>query len=152
MDAGRRFYFLEPGFNFRLTALQAGVLNVQLDRFQELWEARTRVESRWMKRLGHIATRPKPFDGLSRAPWLFTAALKSDHRVVHAIAQDLADIGVETRPVFYPLSTMPAFEAWHSHTPIANRISESGISLPTHGGVTEEWIDNISKVLEEKIA
>lgn len=152
MHISRRYYFLEPGFNFRLTALQSGILNVQLDRFDELWEARAGVESRWNQRLHPIATRPKPFDGLSRAPWLFTATLRTSNKVLHALAQKLADIGVETRPVFYPLSTMPAFGAWQSHTPTANRISESGISLPTHSGVTEQWIDVISKVIEEHLA
>ncbi len=152
MDTRRRFYFLEPGFNFRLTALQAGVLNVQLDRFQELWETRAKVETSWAQRLGPIATRPKPFDAFSRAPWLFTAVLNSTQTIVHSIAKDLAEIGVETRPVFYPLSTMPAFEEWHSHTPNAKRLSQSGISLPTHDGVSAQWIDKISKIVEGRIA
>jgi perosamine synthetase len=55
------------------------------------------------------------------------------------LAEQLAQNGIETRPVFWALSDMPAFKNLkRDRTPTTKVISSSGISLPTGIHVTHQ--------------
>ena len=62
---------------------------------------------------------------------------------MHGLIQN----GVETRPLFYPLSDMPIY---HPYTrgqsfPVSQKISKTGISLPSAVSLTEEEINRVGK-------
>ena len=50
----------------------------------------------------------------------------------------LAEMGVETRPVFYPMHQMPMYAAPASRFPVAERLAARGINLPTSGTITQD--------------
>ena len=133
MDSNQRYVFLEPGYNFRMTGLQASILKVQLERYAELKMARSISETTYSELLSEQVSIPKVEYEHSRAPWIFSCLLRNyTVRRKKLLAEKLADLGVETRPVFYPLPTMPAFSDYKSDDyENADRISNHGISFPT---------------------
>ena len=66
----------------------------------------------------------------------------------------LAGQGIETRPAFYPIHTMPMFSEKYEKHSIAENIAWRGINLPSFPNLTEEEInyviDNIEKYYKLK--
>ena len=149
MDPQRQFYFVEPGYNFRLSNLNCSLVESQFDRLPEILSRRKEVFSSYYERLSTIGIFQEPIPNSVPAPWLFSFRLKSKS-LVHRIAVALANEGIETRPVFYPLPEMPAFKKYRS-TSFDNSklISESGISLPTYEDLPENELNEICKIIME---
>ena len=151
MDPLHRYHFLFPGFNFRMTNLQAAVLFGQLERLNEISRLRKDIEEKYRVKLSRwISGQILQEDDL-QAPWLFTTRLRditSERKL--ELAQRLAEHGIETRPLFYPLSDMPAFSSLRADDYSSSRIiSREGISLPTGHHVDNQKMDSICKILIE---
>ena len=66
----------------------------------------------------------------------------------------LSDYGVETRPVFYPMHVLPPYREAAQEDgpfPVAERISQTGLSLPTWAGLQREDVDYVCGALRECI-
>lgn len=153
MSLSSRYWFLVPGFNFRITGLQAGILIGQLDRFTELFNSRQNSEEKWVKTLGNYVVRPTLSDNCSRAPWLFSCTIPGmTVRTKKIIVERLANSGIETRPVFYPLDIMPAFSKYGTRTsPVSESIANLGITLPTGFHVKEETYIEVGQLIKETL-
>jgi perosamine synthetase len=154
MDPERRYYFLEPGYNFRMTNLQAAILTGQIERFTEIHQQRTHVEHLYNELLAENSTRIFNFPNRTTAPWLYTTTLRNiSESMRYEIAQQLALKGIETRPIFWPLSLMPAFRQFKQpdENTAALSISQSGITLPTGVQVDDEDIRLISRTINDYI-
>ena len=152
MSQTHRYVFEVPGFNFRITGLQAAILLGQLQRLPELWKARMESEDKMTLLLSKHVTPPTAPYSFKRAPWIFSARLNSASPMLNLrIAESLAIQGIETRPVFWPLGRMKAFSAYRIlGDRVATEISQQSISLPSGPHVTEEVesriLDSISSV------
>ena len=151
MDPKRQFYFLEPGYNFRLSNLNCTLVASQFDRLPDILLRRKEIFSFYHERLSSIGIFQSPLLNSVPAPWLLSFRLKSKS-LVHQVALALANAGIETRPVFYPLPEMPAFKNLKS-TSFENSklIAESGISLPTYEDLTEHELSLICNIVNESI-
>jgi perosamine synthetase len=77
--------------------------------------------------------------------WIYTILLKHGNeserdQFMAALAKD----GIETRPVFYPMHVLPPYREPKGSYPVAESLARRGISLPTHGLLTEEDIAYIA--------
>lgn len=146
MDPSKRYYFLEPGYNFRITALQVAVLRAQFAKMELLWGMREKSEKNHWEHLKDVVDIPIADYPFIRAPWIFSCVLKSGSSSERQkIIEGLAKKGIETRPIFYPLPEMPAFRGFMSDSyPNSLSISATGFSLPTGSHVSEESLNLIS--------
>ena len=55
----------------------------------------------------------------------------------------LAGLGVETRPVFYPVHTMPIYATPFQRHPVAEDLGWRGINLPSWPGLGDDQVDFI---------
>ena len=133
-----RYWFEEPGYNFRLSSIQAALLSGQLERFGMILERRKQLFDRYDDATAHFGERPKADSITEFAPWMYT--IKLEDLKPTELAEHLAGLGVETRPAFYPLHEMPAFKkfARNNHFPVAEEISRKSVSLPTHSNMTPD--------------
>jgi perosamine synthetase len=148
MSSLLRYVFDEPGFNFRMSGIQAAILQAQLQRFDELFSDRLASEQLWRQSLSNI-TEPEALYDHVRAPWIFSFRIKGiSQSSKRLIAKELAALGIETRPVFYPLPMMPAFNRFRT-TGIGQSvtISDESISLPTGKHVPAQIYETVSKVV-----
>jgi perosamine synthetase len=145
MDPERRYYFPVTGYNFRLTNLACAILCAQLERAEEIVMRRREIFRRYETLLGEI-----PGVGLQPVaswaeptPWLFCITV--DPEVFGATRDDLAcdlrNRGVDSRPFFIPLHTLPPFRERSrergEELPQTVRLSEAGLNLPTFAALTE---------------
>lgn len=151
MDPMRRYFFVSPGSNYRMTNVQAAILWGQIQRLDEIVSSRTAQEALYQSSLGGIAITSKESPKSTRAPWLYTCRLLGVSLVTKVgIAKKLSELGIETRPVFYPLTAMPAFSEFKRiENPNTRVIAEEGITLPTGSHVDDTTIKRISSLILE---
>jgi len=154
MNPKLRYVFEVPGYNFRMTGIQAALLYAQMQRLETLWVEREESEGRYRKELGDIVSFPDADYDFRRSPWIATGRVEGlSGDVKRAIAIELAQKGIETRPVFYPLPEMPAFSKYRTlGHPRASKISAEGFSLPT-GPHVEPWVyEQVNDVVRRNCA
>ena len=148
MSESVRYWFEVPGYNFRISSPQASLLLSQMRRLEATVVSREKLFERYDELLGSEVTRPIPPQEAVFSPWMYTVLLENIRP--RDLAANLAALGVETRPVFYPLTAMPAFSPYDSGGKFASavRIHEKGISLPTWTDWTESELEELHRLLE----
>lgn len=152
MSDQKRYWFLEPGFNFRMTGMQAALGLAQLRRLDEISEVRVEIERRYEKLLNKYLKIPEVSKLGFRAPWIFSGILREGFSgsAIHNLSLNLANQGIETRPLFYSLPSMPAFSRYSRGSfPVAEALASRGISLPSSHHVTPELQDAILSEFEK---
>jgi perosamine synthetase len=143
-DHGRRpgdtyFFNQEIGFKYKMSALQAAIGLAQMERIEELI-ARKRLIFDWYRDAlaGLPLTLNAEPEGVRNSYWMVTAVFPTDFPLGKAqIMQGLAELGIDTRPFFHPLTAIPAFRAHpqaqsgRQDNPVSYSLSERGINLPS---------------------
>lgn len=158
-DHGRRpgdtlFYNREVAFKYKMTALQAALGIAQLERIDELLEHKRRTFAWYRERLPNI-TMNEPTPGSKSVYWMVTAIVDGVGK--DEMQQKLAARGIDSRPFFHPLSSLPAYEN-APDTPRArqaNRVSYAvspyGINLPSALSLDEAVVDRVCREFMEII-
>lgn len=141
-DPRKRYWFTEVGFNYRMTNLQAGLGLGQLERLPNALSARSEIAQTYKRVLRNVpeVTFIAPVDPGNESPWLVTISVTGLSRDL--LAQRLLEDGIETRPVFYPVHTLPPYLTKGDFIN-AERFASTGISLPTYDTLhveEAEWI------------
>jgi perosamine synthetase len=57
--------------------------------------------------------------------------------------------GIETRPVFYPIHTLPMYRVEGQSLPVAEELGRKGLNLPSGATLTPEQVDLVCDALLE---
>jgi perosamine synthetase len=143
------------GHSFRMTGLSAAVLCAQLDRLEQIRARRAEVFARYDARFEQAPAverrRCQPW--AEPAPWLYSVLLPDrPHR--DAAVSALRRNGIEGRPFFKLLSELPPYRdaGGAADFPCARRLAETGLSLPTFGGLPQDEIDRVASIVAEVAA
>jgi perosamine synthetase len=151
MSTTMRYWHLEAGFNFRMTNLQAAVGLAQMERIETILQKKERILDYYTSRFGDLKefVQQQACPGGKPSCWLFTLLVAEQAGIGRdEFAARLIRNGIETRPIFYPLHTMPAFERFAKKRsyPIAEHIARRGLSLPSAATLTEQGLNYICAV------
>jgi perosamine synthetase len=152
MDPKRKYWFPTIGFNYRLTNVASAIGLAQMETID--WHlAQHRQVAEWYQEfLGGVR-------GVSWQPekpwarhvwWLFTAVMdESIPRGRFEVLKDLLSRGVEGRQIVYPITQLPPYSdsVARRRFPIADRIVDRGIHLPTWCGLRREQVQFICEAL-----
>jgi perosamine synthetase len=150
MQGARRYWHDVVGFNFRLTNMQAAVGCAQLESRDAICSARAQMDRHYRERLGNVPglSMQQKTPGAEPVVWAITVRLDRDcFGDRDAVMAVLAAAGIETRPGFYSFDRMPLYEA--PRLPVAGRIAEETISLPSFPELTAVEIDYVCDRLLE---
>lgn len=156
--AGRyqMFFNTEIAFKYKMSSVQAALGIGQMERLDRL-VAKKRQVFQWYKErlegLNGVALNVEP-PGVMNCYWMPTIVLDPGLGVDRHMLMEMYDRqGVDTRPVFTPLSSMPAFaerEAAARHAPantVGAAVSGYGINLPSSAKTSEADVDYVSSLL-----
>jgi perosamine synthetase len=155
-DFERRYWFPIVGFNYRMTNIEAAIGLAQLER--AAWHVERRRENAAAYR-----TRLAPSERLDFSPeasWAESSYWMSSV-LIRAASQDqrdevmarLADQGIETRPLFYPMHVLPPYSDVARDTfPVADALAACGMNLPSGAALTDEDIERVCSALERAVA
>lgn len=139
--------YLETGYNYRMTDIQAAVGLVQLGRLDAIVEKRRTLAARYRRLLGEVpglSMAADPPYGTSNFQ-SFWIVLPDDFPVSRAelMAKLLAD-GISSRRGIMASHTEPAYEH-HAHgpLPVTERLDRQAVILPMFHAMTEEEHDQV---------
>ena len=148
MDPQRRYWFPVIGYNYRITNIQAAIGLAQMEQISaRLAERRRVVEwyARHLEPLRDFLTLPVEREWVRHSFWMYTVVLRDSVKLTRdEFMAGLAEAGIETRPVFYPMHLLPPYEEPAGRYPVAEAVARRGISLPTHSLLSEEDIRYIA--------
>ena len=153
VDPDRRYWFPVIGYNYRMTNIAAAIGLAQLERIERHLETRRTIAAGYNRRLGHLSeqiTLPESERWANHVYWMYTILLRNGgQRDRDNVMDRLGERGIETRPVFYPMHTLPPYRAAAGGPyPRADLCSSRGINLPTHGRLTEQDLDRVAEALD----
>lgn len=155
MDPKRRYWFPQVGYNYRMTNIEAAIGLAQLEQIEEHLEARMRVRRWYDERLADLADAlelPREEPWARHSFWMYTVLLKPAAGVGRdELMSRLGADGIETRPVFYPMHVLPPYNDPSGRWPAADHLAARGISLPTHGRLTEDDVDYVAASIRANI-
>ena len=145
-DPLRRYWFTTVGFNYRMTNLAAAIGLGQLETID--WHLERRAEvARWYVELlagvGGIELATSRSSG--GVDWLVSVLVPPLAR--DGIAAVLASRGIETRPFFPPLHTLPPYAVDGARFPVAERLAAGGLNLPTSSALGRDDVEYVARTL-----
>lgn len=152
MTKERRYWHVEPGFNYRMTNLQAGIGLAQMERIDVFLQARRDVVAQYNKHLSGIEgiRIPPNADWAKNIYWLYSIEIDRNELGIDrdSLAKKLLVEGVDTRPVFPPLHIQPAFGEGELGTHLESEFfADRGLCLPTANGMTTKDVDRICETI-----
>ena len=141
-DPNRRYWFPIIGYNYRMTNVAAAIGLAQLEKSEWHVERRREVVKWYNEHLKGTSalTRQVEKERARNVYWMFSVALDESISLERdEVIVALAEQGIETRPVFHPMHTLPPYcvSAKGQRFPVADRLEARGISLPTWAGLTQ---------------
>lgn len=134
------------GRNARMQNLTAAFIRAQLSRIVGLVECRQAVEERYLAGLeGLPLVWQQTTVGGNRSTWL--VAVRTAER--EALLQFLRARGVDARGAWPSLSRQPFLSAVRRSTPVAERLAEEVMWLPTHAEITLFDVDRVVSLVKE---
>jgi len=143
------------GHNYRMTEIAAAIGLAQLTKLDEFIAHRRRLIARYRGILipaGFGTQDPiAQSSGWAMAVTLPACFLEDEHQTADTVREKMLAVGVETRPFFKPLNTLPIVNYRHplTRTPVAADLYRRGIVLPTHTLMTEADVETVCEALRE---
>jgi perosamine synthetase len=149
----KRFFNMEVGFKYKMSSLQAALGLAQLERVEELVGRKRQIFHWYRERLpGLVLNCEVP--GVKNTYWMVTAILSDVPGIdKYRLIAQLGGQGIDCRPFFNPLSSLPAFAGSEQARRARDRnrvtygISPSGINLPSGLNLTEADVDRVCRAL-----
>jgi perosamine synthetase len=145
-----RFRHEAAGFNFRMTGYQAAMGVVQLGKIEAIIEAKRRVAHWYNRQLTGIEGLQVPVElpWARNIYWMYALVVRPEFGISRdELARSLRDTGIDTRTFFCPMNQQPCLQSRPEFRPIpcpvADRLWETGLYLPSSYTLTEETIKEI---------
>lgn len=156
-DHGRRpgdrlFFNDEIAFKYKMSSMQAALGLAQLERIEELVKQKRQIFEWYRAELSGVegVTLNAEPAGTTNSYWMVTVVVDEAYDLPKVrLMELLAARGIDTRPFFFPLSSLPAYaglggeDAWRARNPNAYRLSAQALNLPSALNLTVENVRNV---------
>lgn len=148
ISPAREYWHDEIGFNFRMTNICAAIGVAQLEQADKILQKKRELAAWYQADLAETSLIFQAGSQDTLNSYWMVSVLAKNAMERDRIRQHLKDAGIETRPLFYPAHTMPAFKT-NDFYPVAESLSSRGLNLPSYPSLTREQVAYISsKVVE----
>lgn len=156
MNRKKKYWYDVPGFNYRMTNMQAAVGLAQLEQIESLLLERDQILAHYQAAFNEnqlIVT--QDYHNQRNVNWMFTIRLKGiTEQGRDDVMNYLNEKQIDSRPAFYPIHRMPFYQTggFVRNLPENSiRIASESLSLPTYIGLTREDINYIAASVNEAI-
>lgn len=139
----REYWHDVIGYNFRMTNIQAAIGLAQLERINTFIKRKIEIAQKYSEAFlnSNVEFHAANKDVL-HSYWMCCILVKNATDR-DKLREYLAERGIETRPLFYPIHTMPMYAAKFQKHPIAEDLGWRGINLPSYPLLTDEQVEFI---------
>jgi perosamine synthetase len=151
MDSKRPYWHEVVGYNYRMTNLQAAVGAAQVKKLEVFLEKKRRIAAWYAETLAPLAAAGRltlqPEAAWARSAfWMYSVLLAPEGPSVDEVRNRLGEHGVDSRPFFHPLHTLPPY-ATGERLPVAEELATRGLSLPSGVGLEREQVERVCRTL-----
>lgn len=150
-DPKRRYWFPMVGFNYRMTNIEAAIGLAQLERIDWHLSRRREIAGWYREELSDVeGIELSPQASWAESAYWITCAVLDTARFGSRddVMAALDRAGIETRPFFYPLHTLPMYRQLNEGKtfPVAEDLGRRGVNLPSSATLTR---DDVAYVCEQ---
>ena len=155
------------GFNYRLSDLHAAIGIAQLERLDEMLNARENVAALYRERLTQLGAEPAGEEdnddivlpcenqGDERRSWFVFVIQLPEDADRDAVISSLASNGIDSKAYLPCIHLMPPYRDRFGFKggefPIAERVAERSLALPFFTSMTESQVDRVCTALGEAL-
>jgi perosamine synthetase len=149
----KRFVHERLGWNLRMTNMQAAIGLAQLERLDEFVERKRAMGELYTELFKSVSVLQLPLEKTDYAEniyWVYGLVLdESLHIDAKEVMKQLANVGIGTRPFFFPMHQQPVlrkmgFFANESY-PVAEMLYRRGFYVPSGLGLTKQQLIHSAK-------
>lgn len=148
----REYWHDVVGYNYRMTNLCAAIGLAQLEQADAIIEKKLQI-ARWYDEF--LAEMPlithRPVGDVRHSYWMYSVLVPSASQR-EPVRESLKEAGIETRPTFYPVHTMPMYSARYEKHRHAEDIGWRGMNLPSYPDLTRDDVAYIANTLGKALA
>lgn len=156
----KRYWHEILGYNYRMTNIQAAIGLAQTERIDYILRRKheiSKIYRELLKDADGVVFQESGEDvsgstGSTSSDWLVSVLLP-EGTDRDAVMKNMAEYGIDTRPVFYCADKMPMYfsDSGGEKFPVAEEISLRGISLPSYPALKDEEIKAAADSLKKSI-
>jgi perosamine synthetase len=147
----RQYWHDVIGYNYRMTNIQAAIGLAQIERVDQLLSMKSEIARQYREAMHGLPVVFQEDDPDTRHSYWMVSILLSNTEQRDSLRKYLEQNSVETRPIFFPVHTMPMYSSDQLSLPVAEKISSRGINLPSWPGLSANDIAFISELIEKFI-
>lgn len=153
----KQFWNSEVAFKYKMSSMQAALGLAQLERIEELVSYKRQIFAWYQRELAQLTGITLNYEapGDKNSYWMVTAILDPKYGLdKEQLLGLLSEYNIDGRPFFYPLSSLPAYEALaqtrqaRQHNLVSYKISPFGVNLPCGMAMTEEKVVYVCNTLK----
>ncbi len=147
----RTYWHDAIGYNYRMTNICAAIGLAQMERAQDLLDRKAALARTYDALLAgcRVETHKPSRPDAHHSYWMYSVLVAegSRDRVIDILKENL----IETRPVFYPVHTMPMYAHHYARHRVAEEIARRGINLPSWPDMSEDDVQRVVHELKQAI-
>jgi perosamine synthetase len=151
MNKNRRYWHDIVGYNYRMTNLQAALGVAQMEQIESFIIKKRAIAAAYNAIFKETPSVRIPLDSAEYANsyWLYSIII--DAKIdIDKMIEKLLEEGIETRPLFYPLHTMPLYRPFtRGNYPNSEQLMDKGLSLPSAVTLSVEEASFIAQKVRE---
>lgn len=154
----KNFYNTEVAYKYKMSDLQAAFGLAQLERIDQLLERKRSIFQWYRTRLSEIPGITLNIEppGFENSYWMTTVVLDPSLKLTTAdIRSKFEEYGIDVRPFFHPMSSLPAFAEYpkvreaQENNRTAYSISPRAFNLPSALQLSEAQVDRVCILLKK---
>lgn len=149
LAAHREYWHDIIGYNYRMTNIAAAIGLAQLERVECFVDRKMKIAQYYKSNLQNLPIKVHDAIGDVKHTYWMVSIVCDIIEDRDNLREYLKQAGVETRPTFYPIHTMPMYSTKYQKLPNAERIGWSGINLPSYPELTDDELDYICTKIRE---
>ena len=153
----RMFWNHEVAQKYKMSSMQAALGLAQLERIEELVERKREIFAWYREALQgtpHLTLNHEA-PGVKNTYWMVTTLVDPSIRLPKLeLMSRLSDVGVDSRPFFHPLSSIPAYAgqpeaaAAAARNAVSYRVTPQGVNLPSGFNMSKEKVTYVCDQLK----
>lgn len=145
----RQYWHDEIAYNYRMTNICAAIGLAQLEQAEGFLHKKKKIADWYKEGLKGLPVECHgEYGEIVHSYWMFSILVENGD-LREKLRSYLAQSGIETRPLFYPIHTLPMYKKRFRYFPVAESIGSRGINLPSWPGLEKNQVDYICAKIRE---
>lgn len=143
----RQYWHDSIGYNYRMTNICAAIGLAQLEQADSFLKRKRQIAQWYKESLADSQLVIHSEIGDVKHSYWMVSALVNEPAERDPLREYLATAGIETRPLFYPIHTMPMYSQRFQRHPVAENLGWRGINLPSWPDLSHDQVKFICNTI-----